>query len=626
MKRWILTILSVCLLLTNQPALAVDAPSPWAQGDIAAASAAGLVPKAFQGGWQDKISRVDFCNLVVTLLEKRGYDFDENDGWMSVELADTNDGNAKKIKFLGIVEGKKSDDIGTYFYPDDPITRQEAAKMLYTLTQIGLSPVIPAASNVHLIPHVFDDRNYPARVMNNNLEYSYISPWARTGIDFCCNAGIMLGIDGNRFDPNGTYTREQSCITMLRMNQWADSGGAFSKASDARFLYYDAATGLYGYKDAAGKVIIQAQYASPDGFPPGEFTYGYAATRQGDSVSILNLNGEKVALNNKWNGMFDSVAILSGSRASVYVENWKTGMILSLPDGKVVTENSIAAMPCMNGWYTYRKFSQQSEEQENPFQDAQIGYLDKNGDVVIKAQYATAGDFYEGVAVVFEKGRLKPYLIDEAGTIISEQCGIDFARYEFSGFVWGRYLVVQDKSTTKQGVMTFDGKSILSCDKNNIEMSRDGHFIAGSDTGPGGGFLYDRAGACISAEFDRFNYFEICYGRYGFAFSKDNCANGDGYYRLCDAKGGKISETPMGDPASDNGSAILYTIYIDPADNNTGLAVPEGVWAIVIDDTGKELWRTSGMKGAQFVNGAIRIERIDGTMEYYTPNGIKLCG
>jgi hypothetical protein len=44
-----------------------------------------------------------------------------------------------------------------------------------------------------------------------------------------------------------------------------------------------------------------------------------------------------------------------------------------------------------------------------------------------------------------------------------------------------------------------------------------------------------------------------------------------------------------------------------------------------MDDTGKELWRTVGMKRAEFINGTVRIERIDSTIEYYTPNGIKLC-
>lgn len=629
MKRWIMAFLTVFLFGTNTPAFAADTPSSWAQDDIAAAIAEGLVPENLQSGWQDNITRVDFCNLIVTLLEKRGYDFDKNDGWKLVEFADTNNENVNKVKLLGIIEGKKTDASGTYFYPNDPITRQEAAKMLYSMTKIGQSSVIPAASNGQLIPHVFDDRNYPPMVMENNMEYSYIASWARTGIDFCYNSGIMAGIGGNCFDPNGTYTRKQSCITMLRMNQWANNGGTFSKSSNARFIYYDTATGLYGYKDAAGNVVINAQYSGDEGSITNEFTYGYVTVKQGNSFSILNLNGEKVAVNNRWNGVFDDVMILSGSRASVYVDNLKTGMIISLPDGKVTAENSLASDKCRNGWYQYWKLPEQPLDGPNPFKGAQMGYLDEEGNVIIQAQYGKVCDFYDGVSVVFQEVASNPYLIDESGTIISKDCGIDFSKYLFGGFAWGKYIVVQDKNTLKNGVMTFDGKSILPYNKNNIHLTRDGHFIAGGDTGSGGGFLYDIDGACLSDEFDQYNNYEICYGRYGFAFSSGNSRNGDGCYRLCDANGGKISETPMsncaGGPSSDGGSAILYSIYIDPPDNRTGLAVPEGSWVIVIDDTGKELWRTVGMKYANFINGTIRIERIDGNIEYYTPNGIRLC-
>lgn len=620
MKQWIIAILTVFLFATYVPAFAADNPSSWAQDDIAAANAAGLVPENLQSGWQDHISRVDFCNLIVNLLEKRGYDFNKNHDWKLVEFADTNNENVKKAKFLGITEGKKIDASGAYFYPNDPITRQEAAKMIYSATKIGQSSVIPAASNVHLVPHVFDDRNYPPKVMENNVEYSYTAPWACTGIDFCYNTGIMEGIGGNRFDPNGTYTREQAIITMLRMNQWADNSGTFSKASGARFLYCETATGLYGYKDAAGNVVIKAQYSGV----PNEFTYGYVAVKQGNSLSVININGEKVALNNKWNGLFDSVEILSGSRAGVRADNWKTGAIISLPDGSVIAENSIVSDKCRNGWHKYWKLPDQPPPGPNPFEGAHLGYLDGEGNVVIQAQYTQVGDFYDGVAIVFEEGKSNPYLIDEAGKVVSKQCGIDFSKYLFGGFAWGKYVMVQDKNTFKNGVMTFDGKSILPCDKINIVMTRDGRFIAGSDTGRGGGFLYDINGARISAEFNQFTYNELCYGRYAFIFNPE-----DAGYRLCNENGGVISETLMsncaGGPSGDGGSAILYSIYIDPPGNTTGLAVPEGFWAIVIDDSGRELWRTAGLRRAEFINGAVRIERIDGAIEYYTPNGIKLC-
>jgi hypothetical protein len=622
LKRWIIAVLIVLLVAANTPAIA--APSSWALGEIEAAIAEGLVPENLQSRWQDNITRVDFCNLIISLLTKRGYNFNKNDGWKLEQFADTNNENVKKVKFLGIIEGKKTDASGAYFCPDDPLTRQEGAKMIYSITKIGQPSVISPASNEQLIPHVFDDRNYPPQIVENAMEYSYIAPMARTGIDFCYNSGILTDTGGNCFDPNSTFTREQSCIAMFRMNQWADNGGIFSKASDTRFIYYDAATGFYGYKDAAGNAVTKAWYTSINGALPNEFTYGYVAVKQGSSLSILDINGEKVALNNKWNGVFDNVTILSGSRASVNTDNWKTGAIISLPDGRVIAENSIVSDKCRNGWYKYWKLPEQPPTRPNPFESAHLGYLDGDGNVVIQAQYAKAGDFYDGVAIVFDEGKTNPYLIDKAGTVVSLSCGIDFSKYLFGGFAWGKYIVVQDGNTLKNGVMTFEGSSILPCEKINIEMTRDGHFIAGSDTGSGGGFLYDINGTCKSAEFNQFTYDELCYGRYALIFNSD-----DGAYRLSNENGSIINETPMsncaGGPAGDGGSTILYSTYIDPPGNETGLAIPEGNWVIVMDDTGKELWRTVGMKRAEFINGTVRIERIDSTIEYYTPNGIKLC-
>jgi len=44
-----------------------------------------------------------------------------------------------------------------------------------------------------------------------------ISPWALQQTGQAQAAGIMEGVGDNRFNPSGTFTREQSIITMLRL-------------------------------------------------------------------------------------------------------------------------------------------------------------------------------------------------------------------------------------------------------------------------------------------------------------------------------------------------------------------------------------------------------------------------
>lgn len=46
---------------------------------------------------------------------------------------------------------------------------------------------------------------------------SSISNWAREGVGHVQATGIMGGVGDNRFDPTGAYTREQSIVTILRL-------------------------------------------------------------------------------------------------------------------------------------------------------------------------------------------------------------------------------------------------------------------------------------------------------------------------------------------------------------------------------------------------------------------------
>ncbi|PKM56380.1 MAG: hypothetical protein CVV00_00355 [Firmicutes bacterium HGW-Firmicutes-5] len=100
---------------------------------------------------------------------------------------------------LGIVEGTSE----TTFDPMNPITREQAAKML-TATATALNMETDAT-----LP-VFEDA-------------SLISEWAKPYIGYMFDTKIMGGIGENRFDPKGGFQRQQAFMTVLRLHTLSKS-------------------------------------------------------------------------------------------------------------------------------------------------------------------------------------------------------------------------------------------------------------------------------------------------------------------------------------------------------------------------------------------------------------------
>lgn len=92
----------------------------------------------------------------------------------------------------GIINGTSP----TTFSPNGQITRQEAATMLYRLCK-ALNYELPAGELT------FDDA-------------AGVAPWAREAVAAVSAAGIMGDVGGNRLDPSGVFSCEQSGITLLR--------------------------------------------------------------------------------------------------------------------------------------------------------------------------------------------------------------------------------------------------------------------------------------------------------------------------------------------------------------------------------------------------------------------------
>src|SRR5699024_7873466 len=95
----------------------------------------------------------------------------------------------------GIISGKSE----TMFAPNDYITREEAATILYRMAKF---------MNIDL-PDVFDSVYFD--------DEAEISDWALMAVKVMRDMGVMNGTSDNIFSPDDVYTVEQAIVTMVRL-------------------------------------------------------------------------------------------------------------------------------------------------------------------------------------------------------------------------------------------------------------------------------------------------------------------------------------------------------------------------------------------------------------------------
>jgi hypothetical protein len=184
-----------------------DIPSEWGEKEILNGFALGLIPYDMQGDYRNEITREEFCRLVVRLIEKiKGMDINKYLKSVGISInklafKDTSDLDVLAANALNIVNGRGD---GT-FGPKDSITRQEAAVMLYRMSD-ALGVGKPNNSPIH-----FNDA-------------SSVAPWAFSSVEFVSamldnttGNRVMGGAGNNKFLPIATYTKEQSYLTVVRL-------------------------------------------------------------------------------------------------------------------------------------------------------------------------------------------------------------------------------------------------------------------------------------------------------------------------------------------------------------------------------------------------------------------------
>lgn len=186
---------------TEAELAAFVAPSSWAQAEISAADAAGLIPELNgDPGWQDHTTRLQFAQLAVRLAEKAtGQTLPVAP---ASTFADCSDLDVRKAYAAGIVSGTSD----TTFSPDNSLTREQLAAMLwraaaYIQKQTG-EPVLSAGSS-----------------LAGYTDAGRVSAYAKEAVASLAQHGIMKGTSATELSPQENCSVEQSILLTYRMMQ-----------------------------------------------------------------------------------------------------------------------------------------------------------------------------------------------------------------------------------------------------------------------------------------------------------------------------------------------------------------------------------------------------------------------
>lgn len=177
-----------------------DAPASWAYEEVEKAIGAQLIPEELQGQYSKPITREEFCKLAIQMIEVRAeMPIEDYLGAMGTEIApigtfiDCDTKAVRAAKSLGITSGTSE----TEFSPDKLLTREQAAKFL-TATAIACGRDVELTAP-------------------NYADVDQIANWAKEYTGYVNKIGVMKGVGGNRFDPEGSYQRQQAFMTMYRI-------------------------------------------------------------------------------------------------------------------------------------------------------------------------------------------------------------------------------------------------------------------------------------------------------------------------------------------------------------------------------------------------------------------------
>ena len=313
-----------------------EKPSSWAQGAVGKAIEVGLVPTSLQSGYTKAITRAEFCALAVQLIE--WYWGSEISGRET--FTDTTDENVEKAAYLGIVNG-----VGEgRFNPGASLTREQAATMLSRLYTVATGYVMQEEALTF-------------------ADTGSISAYATQAVGQMGKTGVMGGVGNNTFSPKGSYTREQSIITIMRM--------------------YRMMTYLEGQPDFAVEEPVEVDEVS---YAAIALDYVYRRLKVPSSMEVIDIRG----------GHYDRVEFYEGAPDFVkpthnllsytddyYVITMKIKAMNSV--GAMVTDSYVFLFNLTTGESIYDMINYASDRADGAWGASKIAYMDLESEALLLA-------------------------------------------------------------------------------------------------------------------------------------------------------------------------------------------------------------------------------------------------
>ena len=174
--------------------------SDWAKTILKTADDKGLITDRNKVDFQSKITRLQFADLAVNLIERAtGTTITPAaDGF-----SDTNDVAARKAVAAGVTSGMGNGK----FQPDAPIDRQQICVMLnkviqYVAQTTGTDPLA----------------DHSTEIGSHFTDAASIADWARDSVALLTNNGLMSGKDGGRVAPKDQTKVEEAVALILALS------------------------------------------------------------------------------------------------------------------------------------------------------------------------------------------------------------------------------------------------------------------------------------------------------------------------------------------------------------------------------------------------------------------------
>ncbi len=175
-----------------------NTPSEWAVEEVIKANEYEILPQLTDSpGFQDAITREQFAELVVCMLENRlGGGFEVSD----TVFSDCTNTQVLKAYAVGVVDGVGDN----LFNPKSTTNREQIATMLYRALNLLESrlakDVTPAEADISAF-----------------ADCTEVSTWAQEGVGVLAANGLMRGTSETTLSPKDPCTVEQSIALVTRI-------------------------------------------------------------------------------------------------------------------------------------------------------------------------------------------------------------------------------------------------------------------------------------------------------------------------------------------------------------------------------------------------------------------------